>query len=268
MRRYLVHLEAEGRRNETYVQAATPLEAAKKASRGWRYDATVTPDRSGRDAYGEYDRFIARGSQFIAAIRVYLGAELGAEMGASDPLKVGDLRRGDVFLWAKPYPDEDPKQAYVVMNAGTHNAQITPLGTDLMFPPINTVPNKEPVIQIHTAEEVERAARFIGLKGADAKSDLRKAEEVLFATSGRKWWESMEALRAQAGSEAFMEWMKEMIRPWEARAHVIRQLAWNDHNSNYYLFLEDILKTHTFSEGDTVTAEAVADSVMAMLDAS
>lgn len=267
MRRYLVHLEADGRRNETYVTGTDSLDAAKKASRGWRTDARVTPDRLGRDLHGEYELYIARSGQFVAAIRVYLGADL-VHLGASPPLTVGDLRRGDVFRWAKPYPDEDPKQAYVVLNAGNYNAQITPLGTDLNFPPINTIPNKEPVIQIHTAEEVERAARFIGLKGADPKSDLRKAEQVLLTSSGQKWWQSMLALRAQAGPDVFTEWLKEMVRPWQAREHVIRQLAWNDHNSDYFLFLEHILKTHTFSEGDTVTAEAVVDSVNSMLDAS
>jgi len=68
---YLVHLDHDGRRDVKYTKAVDPEDAAAKASRGWRYGARVTRDRSGHDLYGDYERFILREGQFVAMVQVY-----------------------------------------------------------------------------------------------------------------------------------------------------------------------------------------------------
>lgn len=72
MTRYITNVEADGRRDERYVDAKNTEEAAYLSSKGWRSGCSVTADRTGRDAYGEYDRYIIRSQGFIAAVRVYL----------------------------------------------------------------------------------------------------------------------------------------------------------------------------------------------------
>jgi hypothetical protein len=72
MTRYHTQLEADGRRDDRYVDAKGTEEAAYLSSKGWRSGCSTTKDRTGRDAYGEYDRYIVRSQGFVAAVRVYL----------------------------------------------------------------------------------------------------------------------------------------------------------------------------------------------------
>jgi len=70
---YVVHLDASGRRHEVHIRAGSPLEAAKKASRGWyQSGVTVRPYRTGKDLYGAYDEFTLRWGEQVAAARVYV----------------------------------------------------------------------------------------------------------------------------------------------------------------------------------------------------
>ena len=72
MTRYLVELEANGRRTETYRDASSPEDAAAQAARGWYLDARVEPRNEGTDLYGAYIAFTARTSytRIPASVRV------------------------------------------------------------------------------------------------------------------------------------------------------------------------------------------------------
>jgi len=53
------------------------------------------------------------------------------------------FNRGQIVKFHTPFEDEDPEQLYLVFevneNPDRTRVQITPLQTDLQFPPINTV---------------------------------------------------------------------------------------------------------------------------------
>lgn len=60
---YLTRLDASGRPpHETYRDAPTPLDAARKAARAWDRDARLDPGvyRVGRDTRGQFAVFVAR----------------------------------------------------------------------------------------------------------------------------------------------------------------------------------------------------------------
>jgi len=79
------------------------------------------------------------------------------------------------------------------------------------------------------------------------------------------WWDMMLALRNHLGERTFVAWLTTRLKGWEMRAKVINALAWNDHNSDWFLFREQILKTRKFEDGEPVTPESVAQAVARML---
>lgn len=79
------------------------------------------------------------------------------------------------------------------------------------------------------------------------------------------WFDFLNALAGRLGQERFREWLIDEVTPWKVRSKAIDAMAWNDRNSTWYLDHENILKTRQL-EGDPVTAEMVADSLMSMLD--
>ena len=85
---------------------------------------------------------------------------------------------------------------------------------------------------------------------------------------GPPWWDYVHALREDIGSAMFILLIVNKARSWAVREKIIRELAWNDHNSEWHLQLSDILRTHRWSEAygrELVTANDVAMSLDAML---
>jgi hypothetical protein len=67
--------------------------------------------------------------------------------GKGQPLET--LKRGDIFVWANPYPDESPTDQYVLLtDPGEHDGRldISPLNTGMAFVPINRVDRTDMVI--------------------------------------------------------------------------------------------------------------------------
>jgi hypothetical protein len=70
------------------------------------------------------------------------------------------LKRGDIFLWANPYPDEDPMQQYLLLDDPANTGgrlDITPLNTGMTYPPINRVDGKDMVVFLAHAPTPEEA---------------------------------------------------------------------------------------------------------------
>jgi hypothetical protein len=80
--------------------------------------------------------------------------------GVARPLET--LKRGDIFLWANPFPDEDPMQQYLLLDdppAHDGRLEITPLDTGLAFPPINRVDRKDLAVFLAHAPTPEETGR-------------------------------------------------------------------------------------------------------------
>jgi len=84
---------------------------------------------------------------------------------------------------------------------------------------------------------------------------------------GLPWWDYMDAFRKDIGSPMFTNLIAHKARKWSVREKIIRELAWNDHNSEWHLQLDAILRTHRWGVDDRelVTANDVAQSLDAML---
>ena len=87
------------------------------------------------------------------------------------------------------------------------------------------------------------------------------------------FWDAMAEIRAGMSEKKFIAWAETECEDWRVRAHVIKQMAWNDRNSEYYLSLDYIMKTKHFpddgqldEEGDEVSAEIVVADLERMID--
>ena len=83
--------------------------------------------------------------------------------------------------------------------------------------------------------------------------------------SGLAWWDAMADVQKQIGQRRFREWLLKKVRRWSVRLRVADMMAWNDHNSDYYLFRDHIKKTGTYSDGTPVDAESIVVNVLSML---
>ena len=68
-----------------------------------------------------------------------------------------NIEKGNIVKFHTPLPDEDPDQKYVVLEVNSDSdrprVDIKPLGTNLKFPPINTVPLKDlEVVEVDTSD--------------------------------------------------------------------------------------------------------------------
>lgn len=81
------------------------------------------------------------------------------------------------------------------------------------------------------------------------------------------WWDMIAAIHENLGYDKFTEWFSQSLKPWSVRLGVIKAIAENDRNSEYFLGLEHIIRTHKFESGQTVTAEIVSDTITSMVSA-
>ena len=81
------------------------------------------------------------------------------------------------------------------------------------------------------------------------------------------WWDMIAAIHEHLGYDKFTEWFTRSLRTWSVRLGVIKAIAENDRNSEYFLGLEHIIRTHKFESGQTVTAEIVSDTISSMISA-
>jgi hypothetical protein len=82
----------------------------------------------------------------------------------------------------------------------------------------------------------------------------------------KRWWDDMQSVKDEMNSAAFVRWLAGKVKRLGARRKVIGLLAWNDRNSDWNLEYNLIVRTGRFSDGERATAEAVAQSVVNMLD--
>ena len=61
------------------------------------------------------------------------------------------------------------------------------------------------------------------------------------------------------------KWLLEQVRGWKGREKAIDMMAWNDHNSTWFLDYANIMKTKKI-EGDPIDADMVFQSLMTMFD--
>ena len=93
----------------------------------------------------------------------------------------------------------------------------------------------------------------------------RLVRDPMMLMSEHAWWDYVGSLREEIGPDMFVHLVARKARRWDVREKFIRELAWNDHNSEWHLQLDSILRTRRFREGDPASAEAVAQSLDAML---
>lgn len=139
----------------------------------------------------------------------------------------------------------------------------------------------------HFAEAIENMP---GVQGRYSKDDFAKAaDEMLEEWKGENrppvekklqsieahrefmtlnahaWFDFMNDLVKKMGRPAFEKWLKEQVRGWKGREKAIDMMAWNDHNSTWFLDYKNIMKTKKI-EGDPINADMVFDSLMTMFD--
>lgn len=95
---------------------------------------------------------------------------------------------------------------------------------------------------------------------------VRAAHRDLMDLSGLAWWDAMANIYRDVGPDRFRAWIVEETTPWVVRVKVIEMLAWNDHNSEWYLNLDRILRTRMIDSDTRVTPELVAESLDAMIE--
>lgn len=100
----------------------------------------------------------------------------------------------------------------------------------------------------------------------DLMTDL--AHREFWQLSGLGWWDAMSALRRKVGPERFRAWIIEETTPWVGRVKVIEELAWNDHNSEWFLNYDKIIETRMLDEDTPASPEIVTYSLEMMIAAS
>lgn len=139
----------------------------------------------------------------------------------------------------------------------------------------------------HFAEAIENMP---GVQGRYSKDDFAKAademleewksenrpvvdrklksvdrREQYMTLNAHAWYDYMNGLIKEMGREPFEKWLMEQVRGWKGREKAIDMMAWNDHNSTWFLDYSNIMKTKRI-EGDPITADMVFDSLMTMFD--
>lgn len=81
------------------------------------------------------------------------------------------------------------------------------------------------------------------------------------------WWDAMaQFLKRTKSRKEFIDRVAAVVWPWKVRLKFISELAWNDMNSEWNIQYHHIVATWTFDDGESVTPEAVAESVLNVLE--
>lgn len=77
----------------------------------------------------------------------------------------------------------------------------------------------------------------------------------------------LQAIRLHHGKDRFMEWLTVALKSWDARLGAIGEMAWIDHNGDWYLHYDHIARERKFPDTDEpVTAADVAQSLNAYVE--
>jgi hypothetical protein len=98
------------------------------------------------------------------------------------------------------------------------------------------------------------------------KEGTMTADEALTKiTVAPAWFEAMAQAKRTMGAAEFQKWIESRAKRWSVRKKIIGMMAWNDHNSEYFLQIDRIMKLGRDRDGNTITAEDVALNLSSML---
>lgn len=140
------------------------------------------------------------------------------EVRAGEVVPIGRLKRGDIFVFDPAMADEDPSQEYVVMREGDVKVDITPIGTGLAFPPINTVFAGDTVRLITRVPEWMRPVSIRALAKGDMfvipppPGERVSTEDYWTVVTPAGAYPDKAKARSRAGRRWTVPWDEEVIR--------------------------------------------------------
>src|SRR5262245_51004506 len=85
---------------------------------------------------------------------------------------------------------------------------------------------------------------------------------------GRAQWDAFEKKYRELGREGFRTWLSRRIANSAAeQRRIVDLMAWNDHNSDWFLFRGELRKTGTI-QGETITVGDIVNSMLNYMEYS
>jgi hypothetical protein len=123
------------------------------------------------------------------------------------------------------------------------------------------------IVLVHNGK-IEHSYRQEILKGREPveDADTKKTRLLFMNLEGHAWWDAMVQVYQKLGVERFRGWLLHELAAWVRRVKVIEMLAWNDHNSEWNLHQDEIVRDRRLPDGEPVTPELVAESMIQMIE--